>query len=151
MDYGIVERNGDRLFRAAIAVLKSRAEAEDIVQDVFVKYFEKKPQFESGEHETAWLLRVTINMCRSRLRSGWWRLTEPLTEDYPVQDERQGEVVEAVLGLPAKYRVVIHLHYYEGYSTREIAEITGRKESTVRQQLTRARRLLGEVLEGELV
>jgi RNA polymerase sigma-70 factor (ECF subfamily) len=150
VDFGVIERNENRLFRAAVAVLKSRAEAEDVVQDVFLKCFEKKPQFESRGHETAWLLRVTVNMCRSRLRSGWWRLTEPLTESFPVRDERQGEVVEAVLGLPAKYRVVIHLHYYEGYSTREVAEITGRKESTVRQQLTRARRMLGDILEGEL-
>jgi RNA polymerase sigma-70 factor (ECF subfamily) len=151
VDFGVVERYGDRLLRTAVAVLKSHAEAEDVVQDVFVKYFEKRPQFESAEHEIAWLMRVTINMARSRLRTSWWRLTEPLLETIPAQDESQHEVMEAVLALPAKYRVVIHLHYYEGYSTREIAEILTRKEATVRQQLTRARRILGDILEGEFV
>jgi len=149
LDFEAVARNENRLFRVAVAILKTRAEAEDVVQDVFVKLFEKQPQFDSNEHETAWLMRVTVNMCRSRLRSFWWRRVEPLLEDYPAKSDEQQEVIEAVMALPARYRVVVHLFYYEGYSTGEIAEITARKEGTVRQQLTRARRMLGEILRGD--
>jgi len=150
VDIGIVGRNEQRLYRAALAIMKGRADAEDIVQDVFVKYMEKQPQFESYTHEAAWLMRVTINCCRSRLRSSWWKMRVPLLDIYPARDEGQRDVVSAVLSLPVKYRMVIHLFYYEGYTTREISEITVQKESTVRQQLTRARRMLGEELGGEL-
>ena len=95
-------------------------------------------------------MRVTVNMCKSRLRSHWWKKTVPLLDTHPAQTDEQGDLIRAVVALPMKYRIVIHLFYYEGYSTREIAEIAGQKESTVRQQLTRARRMLKEFLqEGE--
>jgi len=146
----IIARNADRLFRTAVAVLRSKEDAEDIVQDVFVKWHEKKPHFYSEEHETAWLLRVAVNLCRSRLRSPWRRWRVPLLETEPARDESEGQVVTEVLSLPVKYRTAIHLHYFEGYSTAEIADITGQREPTVRQQLTRARRMLKDLLtEGE--
>jgi len=144
-----VERYGDRLLRTAVAIMGSSAEAEDIVQDVFVKLIEKHPHFESAEHETAWLIRVAVNLCKSRLRSHWWQKTVPLLDIYPAQTHEQQDIIETVFALPSKYRVVVHLHYYEGYSTKEIAEITEQKESTVRQHLTRARRMLKKFLEGE--
>ena len=146
---GIVKRDGDRLFRAAVAITGNKAESEDIVQDVFMKLIEKQPRFESQEHETAWLVRVTVNLCKNRIRSHWWKKTETLLDTYPAQDSNETEIIQAVLSLPTKYRAVIHLFYYEGYSTHEIAEITVQKESTVRQQLTRARRMLKIFLEGE--
>jgi len=145
----IIKRNESRLFRTAIAILGRRADAEDIVQDTFVKLFEKQPSFESAAHETAWLMRVTVNKCKSRLRLFWWKKSEPLLETHPTRDDNQRRVIESVMSLPSKYRTVIHLFYYEGYSTREIAEMTKQKESTIRQQLTRARRILKEFLEGE--
>ena len=144
-----VKRNEDKLFRTALAIMGSKSDAEDIVQDVFVKLFEKQPNFESSEHETAWLIRVTVNLCKSRLRSHWHKKTVPLLETYPAQTNEQQEILETVLALPSKYRTVIHLFYFEGYTTKEIAEITKQKESTVREQLTRARRLLKNFLEGE--
>jgi len=144
-----VKRNGDRLLRTAIAIVGSSAEAEDIVQDVFVTLVEKRPHFESAEHETAWLIRVAVNRCKSRLRSFWWQKTVPLLDIYPAQTNEQQDIIETVFALPSKYRAVIHLYYYEGYSTKEIAEITEQNESTVRQHLTRARRMLKDFLEGE--
>ena len=145
----IVKRNEDKLFRTAIAIMGGKADAEDIVQDVFVKLFEKQPHFESMEHETAWLIRVAVNQCKSRLRSHWWKKNVPLLDIYPAQTSEQQNIMETVLSLPIKYRIVIHLFYYEGYSTKEIAKITEQKESTAREQLTRARRMLKAFLEGE--
>jgi RNA polymerase sigma-70 factor (ECF subfamily) len=145
----IVKRQASTLFRTAAAILGSRAEAEDAVQDVFVKLLEKQPSFTSAEHETAWLIRVTVNHCKSRLRSHWWKKTVPLLDSYPAQTIDQQNIMETVLSLPVKYRTVIHLYYYEGYTTKEIAEITGQKDSTVREQLTRARRILRSYLEEE--
>lgn len=144
-----VKRNEDKMFRAALAIMGGKADAEDIVQDVFVKLMEKQPRFESPEHETAWLIRVAVNLCKSRLRSPWRKKTVPLLDTYPAQSDQQQNILQTVLSLPAKYRTVIHLFYYEGYSTKEIAEITKQKDSTVREQLTRARRMLKNFLEGE--
>jgi RNA polymerase sigma-70 factor (ECF subfamily) len=144
-----VTRNEDKMFRAALAIMGGKTDAEDILQDVFIKLIEKQPSFESPEHETAWLIKVTVNLCKSRLRSHWWKKTVPLLDTYPAQTDDQQGMMQSVLALPSKYRIVIHLFYYEGYRTKEIAEITGQKESTVREQLTRARRLLKDFLEGE--
>lgn len=145
-----VLQHENRLYRIAIAIIGNKAEAEDIVQDVFVKVIEKRPTFQSLEHETAWLIRVTSNLCKSRLRSSWWKKTVPLLESFPAQTEEQKHLMETILLLPAKYRVVIHLFYYEGYTTREIAEMTKQKESTVRSLLTRARQKLKSFLKEEM-
>jgi RNA polymerase sigma-70 factor (ECF subfamily) len=144
-----VKRNEDRLFRTAAAIMGGKADAEDIVQDVFVKLFEKRPPFESAEHETAWLIRVTVNLCKSRLRSPWRKATVPLLDDYPAQTDEQRDILQTVLSLPPKYRTALHLFYFEGYSTKEIAKMTNQKEATVRKRLERARRMLRSYLEGE--
>jgi len=117
-------------------------DAEDVVQEVFLRAYEKAPEFESEEHETAWLIRVTVNLCNSRLRSPWKKHREPLLDSYPAAEPEQRELLEHVLSLPPKYRAVIHLFYYEGYPVKDIAELTGQKESTVRSLLTRARQKL---------
>ena len=145
----IIIRNENRMFRAALGIMGNKADAEDIIQDVFVKLLEKEYHFESPEHEVAWLIRVTVNQCKSHLRSYWQKNTVPLLDSYPAKDEEQNDLIYAVNALAPKYRTVIHLFYYEGYSTREIAEITEQKESTVREQLTRARRSLKITLEGD--
>ncbi len=144
-----VRRHENKLYRTALALMGGKADAEDVVQEAFLKLFEKQPRFDSLQHETAWLIRVTVNLCKSRLRLHWWKKTVPLLDTYPAQTEPQQSILEAVTSLPSKYRIVIHLFYYEGYKTKEIAEITNQKESTVREQLTRARRRLKDVLEGE--
>ena len=145
----IVNRNGNKLFRAVVAITGNKAESEDIVQEVFVKLIEKGPRFESAEHESAWLIKVAVNLCKNRIRSHWWKKTESLLDTYPAQSSEESDIIQTVMTLPMKYRTVIYLFYYEGYSAKEIADITNRRESTVRQQLTRARRMLKEFLEGE--
>ena len=145
-----VQRHENRIYRTAIAIMGSKPDAEDVMQDVLLKVVDgKAPRFESVEHETAWLTRVTVNQCRSRLRSYWWRKKEPLLDIYPAQDNEQQDLLETVISLPSKYRIAIYLFYYDGYSTKEIAEITKQKEPTVRSILTRARHMLREYLEGE--
>jgi len=143
----IIKKHQNKLYRTALAIMGGKADAEDIVQDAFIKLFEKQQEFESPDHEAAWLIRVTVNLCKNRLRTHWWRRTVPLLETYPAQSETQLGLIQAIMSLPSKYRVAIHLFYYEGYSTKEIAEITTQNESTVRQQLTRARRKLKNYLE----
>ena len=145
----VIKRQENKLYRTALVIMKNKSDAEDILQEVFIKLVEKSPQFESPEHETAWLMRVAINLCKSRLRFRLRRTTTPLLDTYPAHDEEQQDITETVLSLPANYRIVINLFYYHGYATKEIAEIIQRKESTVRKDLTRARRLLKHFLEGE--
>ena len=134
------------IYRAAVAILGNTAEAQDIVQDVFIKLYVFTGEFNSKEHQKAWLLRVTINLCKNKLRSCWWRKSAPLLETIPAKDQEQQDLLEYVMALPAKYRTVIHLYYYEGYSTREIANLTDQKETTVRSLMTRARAQLKETL-----
>lgn len=137
------------LYRAALAILGDAHEAEDAVQDAFLRCLEKDPDFESPAHEKAWLLRVTVNGCKSRLRSPWRRRTAPLLDTYPAAGPEEQSLMETIGKLPAKDRAVLHLYYYEGYQTAEIAEMTGWREGTVRSRLTRARAKLGALLKGE--
>ncbi len=138
------------LYRAALAILGDCHEAEDAVQDAFLRYWERAPDFESPEHERAWLLRVLVNGCKSRLRAPWRRRTAPLLETYPAASPEEQETLEAIQALPLKERTAVHLYYYEGYHTAEIAALTGQREGTVRSQLSRARARLRVLLKGEL-
>lgn len=137
------------LYRTALAILGDAHEAEDAVQDAFLRCLEKDPDFESPAHEKAWLLRVTVNGCKSRLRSPWRRRTAPLLDAYPAAGPEEHSLMETIGKLPAKDRTVLHLYYYEGYQTAEIAELTGWREGTVRSRLTRAREKLGALLKGD--
>ncbi len=144
---------GNMILRLAYSCLKSRDDAEDVLQDVMVKLLELNPRFENGEHEKAWLIRVTINLCRNRLRSPWRRhreLDEAVSvSGQPGWDAALGEknaVMEAVMSLPEKYREVIHLFYYEDYSVAQIGRILKKNESTVRSLLYRARKMLKEYM-----
>ena len=132
-------------------VRKNKEDAEDIAQEVFISYVKAKPAFESAEHEKAWLLRVTINRCKSFFRSAWQRKTTGLEDDFPDTPFTPDEtaVVEAVNRLPKKYRQVIYLYYIEGYATGEIAAILEMPQNTVLSQLARARKLLKTALKGE--
>ena len=137
------------LYRAALAILGDAHEAEDAVQDAFLRYWERAPDFPDAARERAWLLTVTVNGCRSRLRSPWRRRTAPLLDAYPAEDPEERELLEAVQALPPRDRAVVHLYYYEGYQTAEIAAMTGQREGTVRSRLSRARARLRELLKGE--
>ena len=142
----LVCRQENHVYRAALAILRNVQDAEDQTQETFLKYLEKRPVFENERHETAWLLRVTVNGCRSRLRSPWHRRL-PLEIDLPTPGPEEREELEELFALPAEDREVLHLYYYEGYSTAEIAKITGRREGTVRSRLSRARGKLKSLLE----
>lgn len=145
----IIHDYADLVYRLAFAGTKNRADADDIFQEVFLRYVRKPPLFQSREHEKAWLIRVTINCCKSFWKSPA-RSHLPLPEEeFPAPEPEREGLEEFLLRLPEDYRVVIHLFYYEDLSTARISRLLGRKESTVRMQLTRARRLLKEYMEGE--
>ena len=147
----VVNEYATMLLRVAYSQLNNRAEAEDTVQEVLLKYMEKAPIFQSEEHEKAWLLRVTVNHCKKHLASAWFRKRADLDEGIPALDNAELEVVSAVAALPAKYRAVVHLYYFEGYSTKEIAEILHSRPNTVSSRLSRARALLAKALKEEIV
>ncbi|MDD6160816.1 MAG: RNA polymerase sigma factor [Oscillospiraceae bacterium] len=144
----LVEAHGNTLLRTALAILGDPYEAEDAVQDAFLKYLEKLPELRDAQHEKAWLLKVTANGCKSRLRSRKRHPAEELLDVYPAPDGESGEVAEAVLSLPDHQRAAVHLFYYEGYSTEEIARILGQRPGTVRSHLSRARESLRRTLKG---
>ena len=144
-----ITRHENRLYRTALAVMGNVSDAEDMVQEAFLRAYQKAPAFETEEHEKAWLIRVTVNLCNSRLRSPWRKRTEPLLDSYPAEEPEQHALLEHVLALPPKYRAAIHLFYYEGYSVKDIANLTKQKENTVRSLLTRARQKLRSVLKED--
>jgi len=130
--------------------MKNAPDAEDAVADVFAKLLIKGIDFESKEHEKAWLLRVAINQCKDSLKH-WWRRNSNI-DNHQIQESdllRENYVLEIVLGLPKRYKDVIYLYYYEGYGTAEIAKILKKPHSTVRYHMREARNLLKEILENE--
>ena len=143
-----VQRWGDMVWRLALARTASVPDAEDVFQEVFLRYFRHEDRFENNEHRKAWLIRCTINRCKSVMASPWRRRTVPLetAEEVGVEDDYR-DVYSAVLSLPAKYRAVIHLHYFEGLSVAEIAAALQSTEGTVKSQLSRGRALLRDMLE----
>ncbi len=134
------------VYRLAFAQTGRREDAEEITQEVFLRFLHKAPEFTSEEHRKAWLLRVTVNCCNSVLRSFWRRQVGELTEDVPFEEKEDLLLYRELQKLPEKYRQVIHLFYYEEMSVAQIAGILHAKESTIRTQLTRARAMLKEVL-----
>lgn len=147
-----VERYGDMVFRLAYSYLKNRADAEDEMQETLLKLY-AQPPFEDPGHERYWVVRVAVNECKRLLRSPWRRRTGPL-EDLPetaVPDSpAQSELLREVMALPPRYRAAIYLHYYEGYSVREIAGAMNAKPSTVQTWLMRARgQLMANLKEAE--
>lgn len=139
----VVVKHSGSMLRVAYSILKSTHDAEDAVQEAFLKLVLKKPQFRDGEHEKAWLLRVTVNISKNMLRSSA-RNTMPVTDEIPYSDDEKSELLAVVLSLPERYRTVIHLYYYEGYSIKEIAAILKLPAATVGTRLSRARKKLKE-------
>ncbi|HIU49049.1 MAG TPA: sigma-70 family RNA polymerase sigma factor [Candidatus Avimonoglobus intestinipullorum] len=136
------------VYKLALSQMKNTANAEDICQDVFCKFLQKGSEIRNEASIKAWLIRVTINSCKSIFRSGWFKKTVPLEEELEFDQQEKSDVYYAMLELPQKYRAVIHLFYYEELTVREIAEVLQVKESTVRSQLHRGRELLKELLKG---
>lgn len=147
-----IDQYADMVKRICFIHLKNEADTEDIFQTVFLKYAMSDTVFESEAHKKAWLIRVTLNACKDLLKSFFHKRTVPLdmyVEKSGVADSARSEVLEAVLSLPEKYRRVVYLHYYEGYTAPEIAEILQIKVNTVYTQLTRGRDMLRVSLGGE--
>ena len=143
---------GDAVYRLALSQTRSKADAEDVYQDVFMRLLENDTAFESDEHLKAWLLRVTVNRCRDLARLTWNRRTEGFTRehaDIPAPDAFDADIWEVVGALPPDLRIPVHLFYVEGYATEEIARITGCRPSTVRTRLHRAREQLRNMLEDD--
>lgn len=147
-----VPKYRDRLFAAAFSVCRDPADADDAVQDAFIKYHTLSKDFRDEDHLRAWLLRVTINRARD-LRASFWRRNRVSWEEYAGSLEFQApeddRLFRAVMALPEKYRVAIHLHYYEGYSVAETAGLLHVREGTVKSQLSRGRTLLKTMLKEE--
>lgn len=142
-----LEKYSDMVYRICFMYLKNKTEAEDAFQDVFLKYIQVNKQFESDEHEKAWLCRVTFNRCKDVLKSFRFKTASLETVPEPTyENAEEGAVLEAVLTLPAKYKDVIYLHYYEGYTAAQISKMLGCRENTVYSQLSRGRQILKERL-----
>ena len=137
------------VYRVAFSQIKNHADAEDITQEVFLKLLHNDMKFENIEHEKAWIIRVAVNSCKDLLKS-FFRSRTVSIEDIvllpAVQAEEYNNVLETVLGLPQKYKDVVYLHYYEGYSAVDIGKILGKNVNTVYTLLARARKMLQERL-----
>lgn len=142
----LLDRYGQSVLRLSYAYLHNMSDAEEILQDTLVQFLKTSPVFDSPDHEKAWL-RVASNLCKNRLIYDRRRRADPLSETLAQEDRPDLSFVwEAVKALPVHQREVVHLFYHEGFATAEIARIVGRKESTVRSDLRRARLRLKEIL-----
>ncbi|MBR3421558.1 MAG: sigma-70 family RNA polymerase sigma factor [Ruminococcus sp.] len=150
----IYDKYSSAVYRAAFAYCRNSADAEDITQETFIKRFQTDVSFPDDKAEKAWLMKVAANKCRDMFRSARYRYfynSVPLDEANLVYETpEESAVYHAVMELPPKYRLVIHLYYYEGYSVAETAKIIGRSETAVQTQLYRARKLLKESLGKEM-
>lgn len=149
----VVEVYGNMVYKIALSQMKNREDAEDIFQEVFLNYINCKKDFLSKEHEKAYLIKMTANSCKKYFRSAWFRNRAEFSEfaDYTAEigvDEEKRQLYDSVLELPAKYRLVIHLFYYEGMSVFEISHCLHMKESTIKSRLMRGRKLLKTILTG---
>ena len=146
----LAESYRDRLFAAAFQVCGNAADAEDAAQEALLRYHTSEKQFESEQHIRAWLLRVAINCAKNLTRSFFRRNTVPLEEYMETLEFDSGqsrEIFREVMNLPEKYRLVIHLYYYEDYTVAEIGRILGLTESNVKVRLSRGRKLLKKNLQ----
>lgn len=149
----LLDKYSDMVLRIAYTYLKNRADAEDIVQDVFLRIIDKKPSFNDESHEKSWLIRATINMCKNKVNVFWNKNKCSIddVQEFAVSDKYNTDtsVFQAVMALGEKYRVVVYMYYYEGYSTPEIADVIGKNETTIRSLLHRARNKLKDMLKED--
>lgn len=147
-----IEQHSDTVRRLCMIHLKNYADTEDIFQTVFMKYVLSPVVFETPEHEKAWIIRVTINACKDLLKSFFHSRTVSIDEALqlaaPISEDYQ-DVLQAVLSLPTKYRQVVYLHYYEGYTAPQISQLLGKNLNTIYTLLTRSRGMLKEKLGGD--
>ena len=145
----LVNTYSDLILRLSYTYLKSTQDGEDICQTVLLKLLTGDEEFQSPEHEKAWVIRTAINACKDELRS-FRRKAVPLdlAAETAAPEPPRSDVLDAVMELPGKYREAIYLFYYEGYSGKEIAALTGRSEAAVSAHLSRGRKKLRAMLGG---
>ena len=143
----LAEQYLDMVFRVAIGYVKSGADADDVAQSVFLRLWKRRPEFDSEAHAMRWLIRVAINESK-RLLCSPWRNAAPLEEqeERAAEPESHRELIDALDRLKPKYRTALYLYYYEGFSTKEIAETLSVPQNTVLTRLKRARELLKQEL-----
>ena len=144
----LLEMYSGMIYRIAFSRTQNKADAEDITQNVFLKYISADKRFNDEEHRKAWLLRVAVNCTNDFVKSAYYRNRAELDEvpDAEVHIEEKSEIYYAVQSLPEKYRLAVHFFYYEDMSVAEISRLMKTKESTVRSQLSRARDMLRKIL-----
>ena len=143
----LMDQYGDSILRYAYSYLHNMSDAEEILQDTLLTYLVNKPAFANEAHAKAWLFRVAGNLSKNRIRYNGYRNHDELMEELVAEEKEDLRFVwEAVSQLPENYREVIHLFYQEGFTTAEIGAILGRREVTVRSDLSRARKKLKEIL-----
>lgn len=142
-------RNSDMVYRLAYAQMKNSADADDVYQNVFYRYIKKEPEFENEDHEKAWFIKVTVNCCKTSLKSFWRTKVCELDETFEDKKVEKEDLSFALKKLPKKYSAVIHLYYYEDMSIKEIAHALKLKEGNVGVILSRSRKKLKEILEKE--
>ncbi len=148
----LFEKYQNNLYIIAFQICKNTEDAKDVVQDTFLQYYSLKKEFDNEQHIRAWLIRVAINKAKN-INCAFWRRNKMSLEDYietlVFETPESEELFETVMNLPEKYRIVIHLFYYEDYTIYEIAEILKLSESNVKVRLSRGRSLLKEKLQEE--
>lgn len=145
----IIELYSNMIYRLAFSHTRNKSDADDIYQEVFFRYIKINPRFETEEHRKAWLIRVTVNCCKKLRLSSWKNKIVPLEDNIIFKSENENSLHFELLKLPVKYRIVIHLFYFENMSIEEISKTLKQKPSAIRMQLTRARRKLEEILKEE--
>ena len=143
----LVETYADLILRLSYTYLSHTQDAQDVCQTVFLKLLERAPVFAGPDHEKAWIIRTTVNTCKDLLKSHWRKTTAPM--EAAAAEAEDGSLLAAVNLLPPKYRLVIYLYYFEGYSAQEIARLLGCPRTTVSTQLRRGREQLKPLLESE--
>lgn len=146
----VIDKYYDMVYKLAYARTRDRHDAEDVLQEVFLRYIRRKPEFNGDEHEKAWFLRVTINCSKNLFATFSKHRTVSLVENTVGATDEERCLEEFLSKLPQKYLTVIHLFYYEDLKILEISRLLNIKESTVKIQLTRARRLLKGYIEMEV-
>ncbi len=139
----LMQTYADKLYRIALVLLANQQDAEDAVQETFLRFLKKRPTFNDGEHEKAWLIKVITNICKDMRR---FQIRHPICDiseclDYSVEEQSE-EILTELINLSTKYKIPIYLHYIEGYSVKEISEITHCSQNAVKKQLQRGREVL---------
>ncbi|WMJ22778.1 sigma-70 family RNA polymerase sigma factor [Paludicola sp. MB14-C6] len=148
----VLKAHSDMVYKLALSQTKNQANAEDIFQDVFIRLMKTDTKFENNNHIKAWLIKTTLNCCRSLWSSAWFRRTTSLDENLQTEDYiNENNLYTKVMELPKKYRVVIHLFYYEDMSISDIAKSTGLKKETIASQLSRGRNILKQKLGKDFI